>query len=503
MVQSEQGGFALSIAGQPATNVEESMDGVGNDGTDNLVNNMHAEENLQLITVNAPAEFSRPVNFTMSGKGGGNAFHGSAEFDEVNSALNARFPTEPTKVPFKTHFGDVEFGGPIKKDRTFFYVNYLFIRVPSSSFFNNENVPDALEREGNFSELSTPIINPFTGTAFPGNIIPQGMINSVASKMQQLYIPLPNQGPPGITPNNFGFLFPHPSDLYKYDSWNARVDHNFSSKHSLYGRYIDRITPYLLAGSFPNVGTWTRNRYHHSMVVSDTYVISPTLVNNFRWGWALDHIHDGIPELGFTPVTGDKAVAAIGLQGVNPNGYKVMGFPNTTITGISPLTQQPGVIPLDSNTYTYTDSLSWAKGRHVAKFGGEVKPWTNYTEEYPAGTYGSFTYDGSFSGNAYADFLLGLPRESVRLNPLVPRTSHAYEMGYYAEDVFKVTPKLTLNYGLRWEYFSFPSYEDGLNYNWNPTTGDVIIPQAAVNKVSPLIQPTLPLHLARPCQAVT
>ncbi len=486
MVQSEGGGFSLSIAGLPPSDVEESMDGIGNDGTVNLVNNLNTDQNLELITTNAPAEFSRPVTFTMTGKSGANAFHGSAQFYEMNSALDARFPTDPTKIPFKTHEGDVEFGGPLKKDRTFFFVDYYFIRIPSSSF-SNENVPDSLERQGDFSQISTPVINPYTGAAFPGNIIPQGMISSEADKMQQLYIPTANQGPSGqIVANNFGFFFPHPSDIYKYDSWNARVDHNFSSKHSLYGRYIDRITPYLLAGNFPDVGTWTRNRYHHSVVVSDTYTFSPNLVNNFRWGWALDHIHDGIPELGFTPVDGNVAVGAVGLQGVNPNGYKAMGFPDTAITGVSALTQQPGVIPLDSNVYTYDESLSWAKGRHVAKFGVQVVPWTNYTEEYPAGTYGSFTYQGTFTGNPYADFLLGLPIDSERLNPLVPRTSHAYEMGLYAEDAFRITPKLTLNYGLRWDFSSFASYEDGLNYNWNPISGDVIIPQAALSKVSPL-----------------
>jgi hypothetical protein len=485
MVQSEQGGFNLTVGGQPPTQIEESMDGVGNDGPYNLVQNVKTTQDLEMITSISPAEFSRAANFTMSGMGGTNAFHGLAQFDEINSALNARFATEPTKPSFKTHFGEGQIGGPIRKDRTFFFFDYTFFVVPASSF-SNENVPDALERQGNFSEVTTPVINPYTGTAFAGNIIPTGMISSVASAMQQNYIPLPNQGAPGITPNNYGYFFPHPSDTYKYLNPNVRIDHNFSSKHSLFGSYTDRITPYLLAGSFPNVGTWTRNRYHHVIVVSDTYTITPALVNNFRWGWALDHIHDGIPELGYTPPGGNVAVATIGLQGVNPNGYKIMGFPNTTITGISPLTQQPGGLPVDSNTFTYNDSITWAKGRHVAKFGGEIKPWTNATQQYAAGTYGAFTYDGSITGSPYADFLLGLPKQSSRLNPLVSRTAHGYEMGFYAEDLFKVTPKLTLTGGLRWDFQGFPTYNDGLVYNWNPTTGDVIIPQAAVSKVSPL-----------------
>lgn len=484
LVQSEQGGFTLTVAGLASSQVEESMDGVENDGPYNLVNNANDSEDVQITTTNSPAEFSRPVNFTMTGKSGSNAFHGSARFDEINSALMARFALSPTKPSFKTHQGVGEIAGPLKRDRTFFYVNYLLYRVPAATFYN-ETTPDALEREGNFSEFSTPIINPYTGTQFPGNII-NIPLSSVATAMQGNYIPLPNQGPGGPVANNFGYLFPHPSDLYKMDAWDARIDHNFSSKHSIFGSYQDRITPYLLAGDFPNVGTWTRNRYEDSVAAADTYAFSPTLVNNFRWGWAIDHIHDGIPELGYTPPGGSVAVSAIGLQGVNPNGYTAMGFPETTITGVSELSQQPGSIPTDFHIYTYTDSVTWSKGRHIVKLGGEFRHWTDYTNEYATGTFGNFDYDGRFTGVAYADFLLGLPGTSSRLNPLLNRTSFANDQGYYAEDTFKVTPKLTLNYGLRWERFGFPSFRDGLVYNWNSTSGAVIVPQASLSKISPL-----------------
>jgi len=485
MVQSEQGGFGLAVTGLPDTYVGEMLDGVENDESVNLVQNMHATQDLQITNANAPAEFSRPVSFTMEGKSGGNAFHGSVDFDEINSALNARFSLYPTKPSFKTHVGFAELAGPLKKDRTFFYFNYTLVRVPAASFYY-ENVPDPNERNGIFTELSTPIINPYTGAPFANNTIPQGMMSSVSLKEQSDYIPLPNLGIQTIAANNYGYYWPHPEDLYKYDSYNIRVDHNFSSKHQLFGRYIDRITPYLLPGNFPDVGTWTRNRYHHSIIASDTYSISPSLVNNFRFGWILDHIHDGIEELGVTPVTGNVAVANIGLQGVNPNGYKAEGFPDTSITGISQLYEQPGGINQNTTVFSYADSLSWAKGRHVAKFGGELRAWHQPLSQYPDGTYGEFTYDGTFTGNAYADFLLGLPRASTRLTPLVNRTSHAYELGFYAEDTFKVNTKLTLNYGLRWEYFNWPTYNDGLVYNWDPTTGDGIVPQAAISKISPL-----------------
>jgi len=496
-VISEQGGFSLTIAGLQTSQIEQSMDGIGNDGSYNLVNNGQTIEDLQVIASISPAEYSRAINFTMTGKSGSNKFHGSAIFDEMNSALNAKFPTDAVKPSFKTHRADGEFSGPLRRDRTFFYVDYTMTRVPSTSF-NNENVPSDLERQGIFTELSTPLKDPYTGGTFSNNTIPQEMLSNVALAMQKNYIPTANQGAPGPSANNYGYLFPHPSDLYKYDSWNVRIDHNFSSKHSLFGDYINRITPYLLAGSFPNVGTWTRNRYHHSSEISDTYTFTPNLLNNFQFGWQVDHMHDGIEELGYTPITGDQAVAAIGLQGVNPTNVKVMGFPNTTIAGISGLTQQPGGIPAGYNTFTYSDSVTWQKGNHVFKFGGNVRPWTNTTKSYPVGTYGSFNYTGTFTGNAYADFLLGLPTTSSRLAPLGERTDHAYELGVYAEDVWKLTPKLTVSYGLRWERQGWPTYNDGLVYNWDRSTGNVIISPSKASKVSPLYPSTITIVPGNP-----
>jgi hypothetical protein len=484
MVQSQAGSYALQVAGLAPTQISESMDGVETDCANNLVNNTHNIQDLEVIAVNAPAEFSRAVNLTLSGKSGGNKFHGVATFDELNSSLNARFTLNATKPKIKTHEGYAELAGPLKKDRTFFYLAYTLARVPGNTFYN-ATVPDNLERLGNFSELSKPVINPYTGVQFPGNII-NIPLSTVTTKEQQLYIPTSNQGSGGIVANNFGFIFPYSPTWYKFDMWNVRVDHSFSSKHQLFGREILRISPYVLVGSFPNVGQWTRNRFDDSRFVSDTYTFSPSLVNNARFGWDLDHVSDGITELGFTPVTGDVAVSAIGLQGVNPNGYKIMGFPNTSITGVSSLSQQPGGKTLDTNAYAYTDSLTWAKGRHVAKFGGQIRHWSNPTMQYASGTYGSFSYDGRFTGTAYADFLLGLPATSTRLNPLVNRSSHANEQGYYAEDTFKITSKFTLNYGLRWEYFGFPTYSDGLVYNWDPTSGNVIVPQASLTKIDPL-----------------
>src|SRR5207244_6801727 len=112
------------------------------------------------------------------------------------------------------------------------------------------------------------------------------------------------------------------------------------------------------------------------------------------------------------------------------------------------------------------------------------RTYSDYDERVPNENFGSFEFNGSFSGNAYADFLLGLPLSSTRLNPLVNRKVTAKELGLFITDTFKVTPKLTLDYGLRWDRFSEATYDDGLMYNWDPRTGDIIVPQKALDKVN-------------------
>ncbi len=489
-IQTDQGGFGLRFAGQSPTQVSETLDGVPSDGAVNLVQNMLDTQDLQVIAVNNSAEYSRVATFTLAGRSGTNKLHGMLLYNFLNSALNARNTFAAKKPPYKEHDGYVEVAGPIRKDRTFFYSSYDHRWLPSKTFFNR-NVPLSAFRNGDFSSLlsqARPVIvkDPLNGQPFPGNMIPPNRINATAAKIQSQYIPSPNQGGPNATFQNFGFLFPHPLDLLKWDSFTERVDHRLSNKNTIFARYVNRITPYILAGNYPDVGTWTRKRFHHSVVVSDTHVFSPTLINSARWGWVKDHISDGEEVSGVKPVTGDTVVQAIGLQGVNPNGFKAQGFPTINITGIDTLFETPGGIGGDRRDFSYADSVTWSRGRHVMKFGGELRTFRDFVSTVPEGTYGNFVFNGSLTGAPYADFLLGLPFSSTRLNPLINRVPRAYELGMFATDTFKVNSKLTLDYGVRWDFFGAATYEDGLMYNWDLKTGNVIVPQSALAKISPL-----------------
>ena len=493
-IQTAQGGWTLRFAGQ--SQVVENLDGVTSDGSVNLVQNMNDFEDLQVVAVNNSAEYSRVAQFSMAGKSGTNAFHGKVYYDVINSALQARNYFNPVKVPYKEHRGGADISGPVIKNKLFFYFGYSLVRIPSSSFYNR-NVATEKMRSGDFSDYlsqAKPVVlkDPLNNNQpFAGNIIPVDRINPLSQKTQDLYIPKPNQGIGNSTNQNYGFMFPHPTDLYRWDSHTDRLDWRISEKNTLFARYINRETPYILNGSFADLGTWTRQRRHHSIVANDTHVFSPTLVNSFNWGWVKDYFIDDETTGGFTPQTGDQAVQAIGLEGVNPKGYKAGGFPTMNFVALDRLFQQPGGVNLDQNIFQFTESMTWSKGKHVVKWGSDLRLFRDHNFGIPEGTYGTFTFNGSLTGVDYGDFLLGLPYNSTRLDPLTDRRQKAYEWGLFITDTFKVSRRLTLDYGLRWDFFPPSSYNDGLQYNWDPASGNVVVPEAAQSKISPLYSPKI------------
>jgi hypothetical protein len=162
-----------------------------------------------------------------------------------------------------------------------------------------------------------------------------------------------------------------------------------------------------------------------------------------------------------------------------------MGFPAMNITGYQPLRVNPAGSPLQNDTLkTITDAATWSKGSHTLKFGGELRLSSNLANQIPEGSFGVFNFTGQLTGYAPADFYLGTPFSSVRLNPLTNRTQLDRELGLYLNDTWKVNPQLTLDWGLRWDRFGSPTYDDGKIYNWDRTTGNVVVPAGV--QISPL-----------------
>lgn len=483
-VESQGSSWSLNINGAGPGQVAMGMDGVTNDGTVNLVNRLDFSE-LTVTGVNNTADQPRVANYNMISKRGDNGFHGEAYFTHFNSALNARSFFDPVKPASKEHRAQLAFSGPIIPNKTFFYVSYFYLKVPAGTYFQR-SVPSAQMRAGDFSQFAQAVRDPTTGQPFPGNVIPANRWNQTSVNIQNEFFPTPNLGAPGALVNNYGFIHPFPSDLIEARYPQIRIDHNFSQKNSIFGRWIRRRTPYVLSSQLPEF-VWTRFRSHAHTVINDTHVFSPRVVNSFRFGLKTDFIEDGKETAGVTPLKADQVLQRIGLQGVNlPGLTNSQGAPTLAITGFTGFSMPGGGVVNDNHMYSFAESLTWSIGRHVMKFGGELKTVQEYLGNIPDPTYGNFNFNGSLTGVPYADFLLGLPFSSSRVNPILNRDRREKEFGMYFTDTFKVSQKLSIDYGVRWDYFTAPKFDDGLQFAWDASTGNIIVSPEAAAKVSPL-----------------
>src|SRR5262245_1682197 len=362
-------------------------------------------------------------------------------------------------------------------------------------------------RQGDFSQFTTKIIDPLTGQQFRDpsratlgnpqglNIIPTNRFNPVSQKIQDLYYPTPNLGGPTTLTNNFNWIFPHNSDLYKGDWPFIRVDHKLTSNNSLFFRWSQRKTPYIRPGGTPEL-TWTQARDHRQTVISDTHIFSPRLINTFTFGRQTDFLLIGEEEQGFQPLFGDEVVKTLGLQGVNRSDFHTQGCPQMTISGLTTLSSNNGGVDnvdRDDGINTYLDTLTLSTGKHVLKIGGEYRQLWQFSGNLNSQVYGNFTFDGfvtakgvTNAGIGYADFLLGIPRISTRLDPIINRHSTNKQVGLFVSDTFKISQKLTIDYGLRWDYYALPTYSDGLMANFDPATGNVIVAPGMLSKLHPL-----------------
>jgi hypothetical protein len=490
-------GWAVRVSGQPTLQVSKGFDGVENDRYGDNTNNTAFYEEVQVATANNTADNARISSFNMTSKHGANQFHAMAYYKHFNSGLNARNFFDPKKTPFIQHEWQGEASGPIWRNKTFFYAAWFAHRMPLGTF-KNATVPSLPMRRGDFRQfsLASQVIQDPLAPAdaagnrapFPNQTIPPSRFSDVSLKTQEQYLPSPNLGDPNVfTTNNFGFVHPFHYDFFQGDWPFFRIDHNITDKNTLYVRWLRGKFPYILDRNLPAF-IWTRLRDHRQWAVSDTHVFSPNIVNSFRMGINTNLGRDGDEFKGVRPLQGDEAVKAIGLQGVNAGNYSAQGFPRMAITGIQELSTVAGGVWEDSADWSFENSLTWNLGKHVFKFGGEYRTFEAFTGTIPEGTYGNFTFNGSMTRSSigYADFLLGIPQSSTRLDPLTNRTRTNAESGLFFTDTFKITSRLTLDYGVRYDYYALPTFTDGLMFNWDKASNTVNVTPEGANQIHPL-----------------
>jgi Carboxypeptidase regulatory-like domain/TonB dependent receptor len=441
-----------------------------------------------LTTADAPAEFATPSAVTQVTKSGTNQFHGSLFEDHSSNGLDARDFFAPTIAHSVFNEFGVDLGGPIKKNKVFFFFVFDGSRVGSDQLLV-ASVPLPAWRNGDFSNLLSQgitVTNPFSGVPFANNQIPQNLISSVSQKTQNLY-PEPNYGPAGTLSNNFRENVPYIGPL-TWDKYNARVDYNLSPRDAISGSFNKVMAPQYYTDDLPSIGHVTQTRYGLASYFSWTHTFAPNLVNEFRAGYVRGRY------VYYPTLIGSDLIQQLGIQGVTASN--IHDVPIFDITGVTSIDMDAAGDSYEDHleqSYEFMDNIAWTKGRHLMKFGFDAIRDQMLHSNISSSVYGQYSFPGVYTGFGYSDFLLGVPQTS---NLSVP-TPNAYLLGtmwgLYAQDEFKVTPKLTLNYGVRWDITPPYHEENGEIYNFDTQNGDLVVPQNGLSRISPLYPKNVPV----------
>ena len=445
--------------------------------------NMEMTSEIRIQLSNDKAESGLPGGFYATSKSGANDLHGSAFWYHSNSRLTAR-NTFSTSVPFRVEndYGG-SLGGPILKNRTFYYATYERFPLRSERIFN-PNVPTAAFRRGEFGART--VRDPLNGQPFPGNLIPASRISSVSQKVQERFYPLPNSGPAGGFQQNWRGV--GPQSQYKTQV-EGRVDHKLTEANSLFARWSwNRTGAKVYDTNLPTVPRRQQDRRTLTLTASNTHIFNPGLINEFRFGIMRTRNPTS------NQLDGPALVSESGLQGLvwRPElawGAPTFGF--TNFTGFGGGGQNPS-----ERVHQVVNNLTWTRGAHTIKTGVDFR--FNRATNYPGGTsfpvqqFGTFNFTNAFSGFDYADFLLGLPQSASRASAAPLYNNLNTDVAGFVQDDWKAGRKLTLNLGVRYE-FNPPYHEkDGNFFNFDVATGRVVVPgEESKSRVNPLFPQNL------------
>jgi hypothetical protein len=502
------GGAALSVNGLRAQANNFLLDGF--DNNESLVNTIiffsspDAIQEFQVQTNVAPAEFGRAggaiVNTAI--KSGTNQIHGSAYEFLRNSALDAD-PWTPEanakKLPFKQNQFGGSIGAPIIKNKLFVFGDYQGLRNSQPASTDYATVPTLLMRNSgftNFSELlpNTLIYDPLTDTPYPGNIITTPL-NPAAVNYLNAY-PLPNCNN-SINPNCHFLTQNYTVTRQRIETINdfdIRTDYNIGSKDSAFGRYSygnDNLTTTSRLPDLPaGFGSGTNPTKPWAAVLEETHLFSSNLVNEARFGF----IHT---LFGYTPPFDNVPLSAnLGIVNANVNGS---GQPDPELGGGALIggnnnqleyTGDYGPYLVPQSTWQYADNLSWQKGKHSLKFGADVlRRQVNFFRPLAGkgffNVYGNGTTDGNaqkpdgsnvpITGYEVTDLLVGFTHQYSVGPVLGDSETRNWETGYYAQDDWHISRKLTLNLGIRYDLITWPVEKYNRQANFNINTGAIEI----------------------------
>jgi outer membrane receptor protein involved in Fe transport len=468
---------SLSVSGGRAQNNNFLLDGVTN--TDGDVNayifspSVEAIQEFKVETSNYSAEFGRSSSgqINIITKSGTNDLRGTAYHFLRNNALDARPFNNPNKLP-QFNFNQFGFavGGPVRRDSTFFFFNYEGIRrVQGQSRIST--VPLTPARAGDFAGFPS-IFDPLTlrpdpsdpagrrqvREPFPNNRIPGQRLSPISTRVLG-FVPEPN------LPTRINNFLDTRNQRQRNNQGTVRGDQRVGNRGLLFGRYSLSNETGFVPTSLPGSGTISAVRAIHA-AVGYTHTFSPRLVNELRLGYARLRL-ERLSENAFKR----DIVSELGITGVQFGGPQVWGIPSFTIPGYAALGDDNFFLPmrLRNNTYHLADNFSWSLGQHTLRFGGEVRRFEfNIIQIFtPRGDFrftpnftnrNAGTQAGDTTGDALASMLLGLPVQQRRTVGTANAYLRQHSVAGYLQDDWKLSARLTLNLGVRYEFTS-PFYD--------------------------------------------
>jgi hypothetical protein len=466
-----RGGF--NVAGSAELNNAFIMDGIdNNDQTTGQPTHRPSVDGIQefkVLTGIYPAEYGRQSGgqIVITTKSGTNEIHGTAYYFHRNDNLDARNFFNPGRLPeLKRHQYGGSVGGPVFKNRTFYFGTYEALRL-GEGVAQLRTVPTDRMWTGDLSELNKVIRDPRGGN-FPNARIPADRLDQTSLKFRPFW-PKPNL--PGAA-NNYAFVGTRTSDV---DQFSGRIDHRFSDKDSLYGSYQfsqrENVEPSNALCANRGLPLFSCTEPERTQIFSlvQIHAFTPSLLNEFRVGFNRIRTNRFQDDL----VLGD-VVRQIGIPGLPSTDFFNGGVPQVAVTGFATI-GGPTNLPQGRRVtnYSLVNGTTWVKGRHTMKGGIDYKKYL-FNSFFTQFGRGAFSFNGQFTGDGLGDFLIGGLRQTQRQPGEPFNNIYNFSLGAYFQDDWQVSRKLTLNLGLRYDYNQPILERVNKNASYDPATGNIV-----------------------------
>jgi outer membrane receptor protein involved in Fe transport len=414
-----------------------NMTGLRNTG--NITPNPDAIQEFKVQTNAYPVEYGRFASgiINVVTKSGTNKYKGSVfEYVRDGSMNSNEWGSLVDTPPLKRNQFGGSIGGPFKRDQTFFFFSYSGLRQTTQTFLNTAIVPTELERIGDFSASKTIPTDPATGQPFSCNgvtgVICDSRRDPVAMKIINTYVPRSN-----VPGNIWQGYAPSPYDANEF---LIKVDHQVNTAHRLTAGYFNTAGENTVRAGTGNL-LWAEQQFkwrQHNLNVSDTWVISDNKINQAWFSFIRNYGgRNNLPTTSLTDL------------GSTANIMGAPSLPQITVSGYFTLSNAIGGPQAGGDLYSVRDVLSWTKGKHAVKAGGELS-YNKTVQDTLLNNYGVFTFNNGVTKNALADFLIGIPSAVTQDAPVTAYWNSWYGAAFLQDD-FRVLPRLTLNLGLRWD----------------------------------------------------